>query len=299
MTTGEASLPRGAPGSVDLWLLGEIGALLAVAGFVSALGIGLSRGGFLRGVIERHERGFARDLAFVGSPLKAPVIIACQGVTVVLVLAAPLLLGVSPVVLALVVPVLVCPRIAARRASVVRSERIEAQLDRWLLALASALSATGALGDALVTSVRAVQPPLAEELERVVREHQLGAPLDQSLEAMSARARSRLVRGAVATLTIARNLGGDPRITLESAAASLREMARLEGVVRARTAEGKAQALVVSIVPAPLVGAVHFMAPEFFAPLGRSLPGALVVAAAALLWLGAIALAVNITAVDV
>jgi tight adherence protein B len=284
--------------SPGLAALGHLGAALVVVGAASALAVALSEGGALRRALLRHERALDEDLGFVRSRVDARSVLLCQGAITAVLLAAPLL-GAPLVVLPLVVPVIACPRLLVHRARAARSELIDAQLDRWLLALSTALSSTGALGEALATSVRAVQAPLSEEIERVLAEHRLGMPLDRALEAFASRGRTPLVRGAVATLTIARNVGGDPRVTLESAAATLREVARLEGVVRAKIAEGKAQAVVVSVVPAPLVAAVHFMAPEFFAPLGRSVAGALVVAGACLLWLGAIALAVKIAAVDV
>ncbi len=68
---------------------------------------------------------------------------------------------------------------------------------------------------------------------------------------------------------------------LDGAAAALRELARLEGVVRTKTAEGKAQAFVIGLLPAPLVLGVHAMDPKFFAPLAQSFLGNLVVAGAA------------------
>ena len=49
----------------------------------------------------------------------------------------------------------------------------------------------------------------------------------------------------------------DLRQTHEPAA--LREIARLEGVVRTKTAEGKAQAMVVAVMPFPLIGLLNYL----------------------------------------
>jgi tight adherence protein B len=179
-----------------------------------------------------------------------------------------------------------------------RVQRIEEQLDGWLLSLANSLRACGSLGDAMASSVAIVQAPIQEEVDLVLKECRLGSPLDQSLEAMARRVDSRVVAGALLALRVARNTGGDLPVMLERASSTLREVARLEGVVRAKTAEGKAQAVMVSAIPVPLVALVHFIAPDFFAPL-TTLAGKLVVAVAALLWAVSVWVAVRIAAVDV
>lgn len=245
-----------------------------------------------------YERRLSQDLSFIGAPFDGTTVIGLQAIAL-LGIAALSVTSRTFVALAAVVPVAVGPLFAILHRRAVRKRDIEAQLDGWLTTMASTLMATASLGEALSSSVRLLQSPLREEIERVVAHTGLGMPLDRALGTFAERVRSPVVSGALLCLRVARNAGGELRPMLESAAAALRDMARFEGTVRAKTAEGRAQALAVSVVPAPLVLAVRTLSPEYFLPLSQSAAGLLIVAGATLLWVGAIALAAKIAAVEV
>ncbi|MFN2167450.1 MAG: type II secretion system F family protein, partial [Anaerolineae bacterium] len=93
--------------------------------------------------------------------------------------------------------------------------------------------------------------------------------------------------------------GGDLPAVLETSAASLRELARLEGVARTKTAEGRAQTVVIGCVPFALCGLLHQMDPGFLRPLAESFTGHLLVAGSALFWITAILAARKILVVNV
>jgi tight adherence protein B len=86
---------------------------------------------------------------------------------------------------------------------------------------------------------------------------------------------------------------------LERAAASLRELARLAGVVRTKTAEGRAQTVVIALIPVPLVWGLDRMDPDFLQPVWSTATGHLVLAGAIALWAVALLLARAIVVVDV
>lgn len=201
--------------------------------------------------------------------------------------------------LVLIPPVAFSPTLLLDQRIQQRIAKIEEQIEPWLLAIANALRASPSLGEAIASSSSLVASPMNEEVDVLIKEYELGTPLDQALDNMTARIGSRTLSGAVLALKVARKSGGDLAETLTNAAAALRELARLEGVVRAKTAEGKAQAFVIGIVPAPLVLAIHWMDPEFFKPLAATFTGNLVVAGAAALWAVAILASKKILAVDV
>ena len=108
-----------------------------------------------------------------------------------------------------------------------------------------------------------------------------------------------IASAAIATLRIARNTGGNLNRTLERTAASLRELARLEGVVRTKTAEGRAQTWVIALIPVPLVTGLDRLDPDFLAPVWTTTGGHLVLAGAIVLWAIALLLARKIVEVDV
>ncbi len=180
-----------------------------------------------------------------------------------------------------------------------RQEKIEQQLDTFLTALANALKASPSLGDALGNCATLLRTPIREELELTMKENQLGMPLDQAILNMGGRVGSRAFAGALTTVLIGRQTGGDlPRI-LETSAATLREMARLEGVVRTKTAEGKAQAWVLGIMPPILIGILNWIDPQWLTPLNTTFIGGIIWVVAVLFWISAVALARKILAVDI
>jgi tight adherence protein B len=180
-----------------------------------------------------------------------------------------------------------------------RIAKIELQLDSWLMVLSNALKAAPSLGEALSTSQTLSRPPMSEEVDLVLKEIRLGNPTDQALLHMAARCNSRTLWGAVATLLVSRQTGGDVSRILEESADTLREMARLEGVVKTKTADGRAQAYVLGVLPVFLLAAIHFVDPHWLSALGSNALGYLITIAAVALWILGFLSARRILAVDV
>ena len=202
--------------------------------------------------------------------------------------------------LVVLVPAIACLPSALLSTRVARRiAALEEQIEPWLNAIANALKASPSLGEAIAASASLVGAPMSQEVDVVIKEYELGTPLDRALDNFASRISSRTLSGCVLALTIARRSGGNLPEMLESAASALREMARLEGVVRTKTAEGKAQAFVIGMIPAPLVLALNWLEPTYLDPLLQTFTGHLVLAAIAVLWVSAIALSRKILDVDI
>lgn len=200
----------------------------------------------------------------------------------------------------LLVPLLaMIPSAVLTRSKEKRIARVEEQVEPWLNAVANSLKASPSLGEALASSISLVPAPMSEEVGVVVKEYELGTPLDHALENFAVRMNSQTLTGTILALKIARNSGGNLPEMLENAASALRELARLEGVVRTKTAEGKAQTFVIGAIPVPMVGGLHAIDPHYFEPLFRSFLGQLLILGAVILWALAILSARKILAVDV
>ena len=165
--------------------------------------------------------------------------------------------------------------------------------------LANALKATPAIGEALNSTVNLVQSPMRDELDLLVKENQLGTPLDQAILNSSERIGSPIVSGALAMLVVARQTGGDLPSILETSASSLREMARLEGVVRTKTAEGKGQVWVLGALPWGLVVLLAWMDPAWFSSLTENFLGNIILVMAATCYISALVWARSILSVDI
>lgn len=191
------------------------------------------------------------------------------------------------------------PKLLIEQHAAKRVTRVEEQIEPWLNGIANALKASPSLSEAIASTVSLVQSPMSDEIDVLVKEYELGTPLDRALDNLAERIDTPTLRGTVLALKVARKSGGNLPEMLENAAAALRELARLEGVVRTKTAEGKAQAFVIAIIPIPMVFGIRAMDGHFFDPLSQTFLGNLIIAGSVVLWGAAIAAARKILAVDV
>lgn len=180
-----------------------------------------------------------------------------------------------------------------------RVEAIERQMEGWLGALSRALEAAPSLGEALEATILSSGLPLREEIELVVQEMRLGLPLDRALEAWERRVRNMTHSLALATLRIGRQTGGSLPHVLKEAASTMREMERLQGVVRTKTAEGRAQSWVIGALPFIVCLGLDYWKPNHFDPLKNTATGNLLVALAVALWLAALLALKKILAVRI
>jgi tight adherence protein B len=180
-----------------------------------------------------------------------------------------------------------------------RVEAIEQQLDGFLLALANALKATPSLGDAFGSVQRLIPPPLQQEVELAVKEMRVGSTLEQAILFMAGRIGSRQVDSALSAILIGRQIGGNLPKILDTTASSLREMARLEGVVRTKTAEGKAQLWVLAAFPLVLMIAFNSVKEGYFDPLTQSVVGYVLIVLGLLCWIASMVTARKILDVDI
>lgn len=190
------------------------------------------------------------------------------------------------------------PPIALSKRHLVRIGKLERQLDTWLLMLANSLKATPSVAEAIASTVALVPRPFLEEVDLLVKEMQLGAPLHRALTAMARRINSPVISGALATIVVAGQTGGELPRTLEQSSSVLRESARLDGVLRAKTAEGRGQVLVLASMPFLLCSVIGWLDPNWFDPVFEHSYGRAILAACASLWIGASLWAYHIVRVD-
>jgi tight adherence protein B len=205
--------------------------------------------------------------------------------------------GLWPLGAALIVAAL-APRLWLRRAVARKRGEIEQRLPALARTLANSLRATPNLVAAIEQTERLCPPGLDRELELVLEEMHVGSTLEPALLRMGARVRSNDLDAILTAILITRQVGGHLPEVLETLAASLREMARLAGVLRTKTAEGRIQFLVVALVPPVLVLFFGKLRPGHFEPLFASHTGLVVCVVAALLWLGSVLLARKVLAVQ-
>ncbi len=182
-----------------------------------------------------------------------------------------------------------------------RRERLEAiddQLDTFILALANALKSTPSIGAALDSVVAVIDEPMRSEVDLAVKEMKVGSTLEQSLLHMAARIGSRSVDSSLSAVLIGRQVGGNLPKILETTAMTLREMRRLDGVIKSKTAEGRMQLWVIGFMPFVFMVMLNFFWPGYFDILTKSFSGYVVIAFVCILWVASLVTARKVLAVD-
>ena len=257
-----------------------------------------SGGGFIGGLLSLYERRLERHTSFLLLNLRGSDVARAQVIVVVL-CASLFLLTLVPAFLVAALVIAVVPPFILWKRHLARIAKLERQLDAWLLMLANALKTTSSVGEAIASTSTLVPKPFSEEVDLIVKELRLGVPLDRALTHSGRRMRSASVSGALMMIIVARQTGGDLASTLEQAAAALRESARLEGVLRTKTAEGRGQVVVLSLAPFVLCVAIAWLDGSWFDPLVGHAYGRGILVACASAWLIAAVWAHHIVGAEV
>lgn len=285
--------------SVETHVFHWLGLVLSVGGIVTALTLLLmDPGSAMRKRWAEHVASLDREVRFqllktTGLKIAIGQLVFCLALPFVVMITG------EAIWLLLVVPGVFGPSLYLAQKHAERVRLLEETLDSWLLMLANALKASPSLGEGIQSSARLMRAPFSEELDLVIKEMKLGTPLDQAVLNMSSRIKSRIISSSLATILVGRQTGGDLPQILEQSAATLREMQRLEGVVRTKTAEGKMQAIVLAAIPFVLLFALHMVDDQWLKPLFETSIGWIVLTIATMFWAAAILIARKILTVDI
>jgi tight adherence protein B len=206
---------------------------------------------------------------------------------------------VDPLCYGLVLLSAVGPHLHLSRKRAQHVRKLEGQMDALMVAFANSLKTVPSPAAALAQVVVVLPDPMRLEIDRLLREMRVGGTLEQGLLNMSARLKSPDLDSALSAVLIGIPVGGNLASVLESTGATLREMGRLEGVVRTKTSEGRAQLWVLGVFPFAICLALKLVDPDYFTPLQSTTVGGIVTIVAMLLWLTSLVTARKIMQVDI
>jgi len=146
-------------------------------------------------------------------------------------------------------------------------KQLERQLVGALTTMANALRATPTLAYAFDAVAQNGPAPIKHELTLVSQQLELGTSLEDALATLARRASSRRFDTVISALLVSRASGGDLPRVLDELAGFFRELERVEGVLEAQTAQGRMQALFLSVMPFVLSLVLFLVDPELILPL--------------------------------
>ena len=232
-------------------------------------------------LVERRDWGsnLARELARADLALKPTEFLAIRAAAL---LGLPLLfIGLSPLIslfaspIAWIAALLVgfwLPKFWLGRRKGKRLKAFNSNLADTIMLLANSLRAGSSFLQAVEMIVRETQPPISTEFARVIREVNLGLPLDEALANLQRRVRSDDLDLMTTAIAIHHTVGGNLAEILDSIAFTIRERVRIKGEIRTLTAQQRMSGYVVGFLPIALVLLLSVIAPTFMAPMLQKPP---------------------------
>ena len=148
-----------------------------------------------------------------------------------------------------------------------RQRLFRAQLPDTIALLASTVRAGHSLLQGFEQVARESLEPTRGAIEQVVREIGVGASQNEAIERLAARFRSEDLDLIVASINVQHEVGGSLAQSLDEMSATLRERQRIEGDIRALTAQQRYSAYVLALLPICVTAALYFISRDYISLL--------------------------------
>jgi len=195
--------------------------------------------------------------------------------------------GVGPEFLVLAVIGYVLPSIYLRNRRGHRLRQFDANLPRAMELIANSMKAGQSVAQSLAAVTDNAGPPVSDEFALARREIELGASLESALNNMVKRIGSNDLRLMVMVITIQRSVGGDLPAILITLADTMRQREEMRSEIMAATAQSRATALIITLLPIVAALLLYFIVRDYFRPmLVNPLGWAMLILAGFLLFVG-------------
>ncbi len=141
------------------------------------------------------------------------------------------------------------------------------QLPDNLAVVASALRAGNTFVGSLGVVTKDAPEPSRREVRRALADEQLGVPLVDALNKISARMQSTDFHHVALVATLQAETGGNTAEVLDVVTETIRERLELRRMIRTLTAQGRLAGWVLSALPAAMLLFLSFVNPQYISPL--------------------------------
>jgi tight adherence protein B len=165
-----------------------------------------------------------------------------------------------------IVPALIAsalPTLYVTRKKKARLRRFEELFPDSLEFVARSMRAGHAFSVSLEMIHREFQEPLSGEFRRTFEEHNLGLPLDMSLQKLAKRVPSLDVHFFVSAVLLQKRTGGNLAEILDKLAYVIRERFKLRGRIRAVSAHGRMTGLALTCIPIGVAVIMFYVNPDY------------------------------------
>lgn len=157
----------------------------------------------------------------------------------------------------------VVPRMLVSRAKKNRVAKFNSQIGDALVVMSNSLRAGFSFLQAMEMVGKEMQPPVADEFVRTLREMNLGTPTEEALSHLTKRIDSDDLDLVVTAVMIQRQVGGNLAEVLESISYTIRERIRIKGEIKTLTSHGRMSGLVIGALPVVVALILSVLNPEY------------------------------------
>jgi tight adherence protein B len=155
------------------------------------------------------------------------------------------------------------PRIYVSRKTQTRLQNFEDQLPDNLQMWVNGLRSGYSVLQAIESISKEAAEPTQSEFKRVVREVQLGIPLDEALDHLLERMPSDDLDLVITAVNIQREVGGNLAEILDIISHTIRERIKLKGEIRVLTAQGRVTGYIIGGLPIVLFLFLMVINPDY------------------------------------
>ncbi|HEY0830092.1 MAG TPA: type II secretion system F family protein [Candidatus Dormibacteraeota bacterium] len=148
-----------------------------------------------------------------------------------------------------------------------RLRQFEAGLPRAMELIANSMKAGQSVAQSLSAVTDNSEPPISDEFALARREIELGASVESAMNNMVGRIGSRDLRLMVMVITIQRSVGGDLPAILVTLVDTMRQREEMRAEINAATAQSRATALIITLLPIVAALALYFIVADYFRPM--------------------------------
>lgn len=148
-----------------------------------------------------------------------------------------------------------------------RLRQFDANLPRAMELIANSMKAGQSVAQSLTAVTDNAGPPVSDEFALARREIELGASLESALNNMVKRIGSNDLKLMVMVITIQRSVGGDLPAILVTLADTMRQREEMRAEILAATAQSRATALIITLLPIVAALLLYFIVRDYFRPM--------------------------------
>ena|SRR5579859_1580884 len=158
----------------------------------------------------------------------------------------------------------IAPVIFVRTHQSSRRTKFVKQLADALMLLTNSLRSGYGFLKGLELVAKEMGDPISKELNRMLREVNLGATIEDALVNLGRRVNSQDLDIVIGAFLVQKDVGGNLTEIMEKVAETIRERLRIQGDIRVLTTQGKLSGLVVGLMPVVVFMLLLMWAPEYF-----------------------------------